>query len=323
MVTSSQPSVTELFAGAGLLSEAFRQIGCDIQAAYELDPFACASYRQNVGSHIECADLARLRPRGKCDILAAGPPCQGFSTLGKRDPNDVRNSLSLIVLKWAAKLKPRIVVIENVAAYSSSPVHDQVCAGLGKLGFGVTTLVLNAADYGSCQLRLRSFTIGLRGSEPSLKPRRRRGGAVRDAWEGLEKTKDSALMAYAPKPSSLAKDRFQATPAGGDKRSIMVRAPHLAAPSWWRSPGAVTDVWGRMHWSRPSNTIRTSFQNPSKGRYVHPEEDRVITLREGARLQGIPDRWILEGSPTQVARQIGNGVPLPLGRAVGRALLSL
>lgn len=78
-----------------------------------------------------------------------------------------------------------------------------------------------------------------------------------------------------------------------------------------------------MRWDRPANTIRCEFQNPSKGRYIHPDFDRVLSLCEGARLQGLPDSWFFEGGPTSVARQIGNGVPLALGIAVGRRVASL
>src|SRR3546814_6511144 len=75
-----------------------------------------------------------------------------------------------------------------------------------------------------------------------------------------------------------------------------------------------TDVWGRIDPDQPSNTIRCTFQNPSKGRYLHPIENRTLSLREGARLQGVPDCWTFAGRPYPVARQIGNGVPVPLAR---------
>jgi DNA-methyltransferase (dcm) len=323
MKHGSAPSVIELFAGAGLLSEAFRQVGYHIVAAYELDKLACESYARNIGNHIECADLSALRPKGACDVLVAGPPCQGFSTLGKRDPNDPRNAMSLVVPRWAKKVRPKVIVVENVAAFAETPVHDELVTTLESLNYSTTTVVLDAADHGASQFRLRSFTIAARTGIASLKIRRRRGGSVRTAWQGINRGADDRTMSYAPIPSPLALSRFQATPPGGDKRSIMETAPHLATRSWWAAPDAVTDVWGRMHWDAPSNTIRTTFQNPSKGRYVHPDENRVITLREGARLQGVPDDWRFHGSPTQIARQIGNGVPVPLGRAVARAVLTL
>lgn len=100
----------------------------------------------------------------------------------------------------------------------------------------------------------------------------------------------------------------------------MRSAPSLAPSSWWRVRCQATDVWGRMLWDEPANTLRTALQNPSKGRYIHPERHRVISLREAARLHSVPDSWTFVGTHYQVARQIGNGVPWQLGRAVARAV---
>lgn len=322
MTQSTAPKVIELFAGAGLLGYAFREAGCVIEHAYEMDPTAVKSHSRNVQSDVTCVDLTKQRPTGKCDILIAGPPCQGFSTLGKQLPNDPRNSLSLLVADWACKLQPEIVVIENVAAFIETPSWIKMTRRLRRNGFHVASIILNAADYGVAQRRIRSFTIATKRSDLAIKPRRRPARVIRDAWRELPNSNSDGIMSYAPKPSELAYKRFLATPPRGDKRSIMESAPELAPASWWNTPNAVTDVWGRMNWESQANTLRTAFQNPSKGRYVHPKKHRVITLREGARLQGIPDRWQFEGSPTQIARQIGNGVPIPLGKAVARSVVN-
>jgi DNA (cytosine-5)-methyltransferase 1 len=118
------------------------------------------------------------------------------------------------------------------------------------------------------------------------------------------------------KPSKLAAGRMAQIPIGGDKRDLMRAAPELCPPSWAVVGCQATDVWGRIDPAKPANTLRCAFQNPSKGRYIHPTEDRVLSLREGARLQGVPDEWVFEGRDYPVARQIGNGVPVPLARAV-------
>ena len=115
--------------------------------------------------------------------------------------------------------------------------------------------------------------------------------------------------------------RMRVIPPGGDKRDVMRAAPELAPPSWWKIRGEATDVWGRMLWDEPCNTLRTALLNASKGRYIHPEQDRVITLREAARLHSVRDDWRFAGTPYQVARQIGNGVPPALGRVVARAVM--
>ena len=112
--------------------------------------------------------------------------------------------------------------------------------------------------------------------------------------------------------------RFAAIPPGGDRRDLPDR---LKAPCWRRHDSGARDVMGRLHWDRPSVTIRTGFTKPEKGRYLHPSEDRAITHYEAALLQGFPDTHRFIGSRTSIARQIGNAVPVQLGSAVARRLL--
>jgi len=323
---SSRPAVVDLFSGAGFLSHAFRREGFEIRHAIEADPAAAATYSKNLGQHVIVADVRRVRPNGKCDVLIAGPPCQGFSSLGKRDSNDPRNLLSLEVLRWAQEVRPQVVVIENVARFVESRVWWRVTTGLRRLGFDIEATVLNAKDFGVPQLRLRSFTIAWRGGSPPPLIERGRGTrveTVRQAWVGLPAYPDGQNNHYAPAPSAIALARFRCIPPGGDKRDVMRRRPGLAPPSWWKIAGEATDVWGRMDWDRPSNTLRTCFNSASKGRYVHPEQHRVISLREAARLQSVPDSFSFLGWPFEIARQIGNGVPPALGRSVARAVREL
>ncbi|HKO42696.1 MAG TPA: DNA cytosine methyltransferase [Pyrinomonadaceae bacterium] len=317
----TSPIVQELFSGAGFLSHSFAVEGFQIVGAVEIDSIAGATYRRNVGDHVMINDVRAIAPRGRCDVLCCGSPCQSYSTLGKKDPNDPRHLLSLEVVKWAKKLMPRTIVIENVPAFLDAPVWRLLARRLRRLGYQVEPIVLNALDFGAPQQRVRSFTLAFKGRMPSVKvstksPKR----TVRQAWEGLPAKPNGINHHYAPFPSDLALARMQVIPPGGDKRDVMRNAPHLAAPSWWNLRSEITDVWGRMDWDEPSNTIRTCLLNPSKGRYIHPDQDRVISLREAARLQTVPDSWVFCGLPTQIARQIGNGVPIVLGRAVARAV---
>jgi len=317
-----RPIAIDLYAGAGLLSYAFAREGFVVEQAVEADPEAAATYATNLGPHVVVGDVRRATPRGKCDVLIAGPPCQGFSSLGKRDSRDPRNLLSLEVIRWAQATRPQVVVIENVARFVESRVWWRVTTALRRMGYEITAAVLNAADFGVPQLRLRSFTLAWRREEPRIVARRSaRAETVRQAWAGLPARPDGRNNHYSPMPSPLALARLRCIPPGGDKRDIMRRRPALAPRSWWKTACEATDVWGRMEWDRPSNTLRTCFNNASKGRYVHPEQHRVISLREAARLQSIPDSFRFQGWPIDIARQIGNGVPPRLGRAVARAVL--
>jgi DNA (cytosine-5)-methyltransferase 1 len=319
---SRKPTVIDLFSGAGLFSLAFCESGFRIIQAVEIDPVAATSYAANIGNHITVGDVAAFAPIAKCDVLIAGPPCQGFSTLGARRADDPRNTLSLQVVRWAKLASPKIVVIENVAAFLNSATWSQVARSLRRLGYGVAAFELDAADYQVPQFRRRSFTVatldGLRFAPP--RPRSKRT-CVREALHGLPSEPDGRNHHYSPEPSRLALSRMKAIRPGGDKRDVMKRAPHLAPPSWWRLSCQVTDAWGRMEWESPCNTLRTALQNPSKGRYIHPEQHRVISLREAARLHTIPDTFKFEGRPTHVARQIGNSVPPNLGRAIAQRVL--
>jgi len=320
---SVKPIAVELFAGAGLLSHALKREGFTITFAVELDPICCKTYRRNVGHHIVCSDVRNASYEGPCDILVAGPPCQGFSTLNRKRHNDVRQLLTYEVVNWVERLKPSVVAIENVAAFLETEHYQAVRDRLERLGYLVEARVLDAADFGVPQFRRRSFLVASKLGPLEWPKTVAKTVSVRQAWKGLSEEPDGANMHTAPIPSPLALSRMMVINPGGDKRDVMAARPELGAPSWFRLGVEITDVWGRLHWDRPSNTLRTAMQNPSKGRYIHPEQNRVISLREAARLHSIPDSWVFEGSPTQIARQLGNSVPPKLGRALAKQLRAL
>ena len=311
----------DLFSGAGLFSQGFVAAGFRCAGAVELDAFAVESYRRNVGPEIVRGSVQDHAPSGQADVVIAGPPCQGFSTLGRRDPTDERNALCLEVARWAGLAEAKVVVVENVPPFLASPRWEAMAASLRQAGMTIETWELDAADFGVPQRRRRSFTVASRVGQIGAPPPSEPGGHAGKVFEGL----DEAVAARDPMhrwpvPSVLAAARIALVPEGGDKRDILRAAPHLCPPSWERVGGNATDVYGRMDPRAPANTIRCTFQNPSKGRYLHPTENRVISLREGARLQGIPDSWTLAGGHYPVSRQIGNGVPVPLAEAVAKRI---
>lgn len=304
----------DMFSGAGLFSEAGRQAGLEPTFAIDVSSDAIQSYNANIAQVGVVGSVLDDRTLPQADVLIAGPPCQGFSTLGRRDPQDERSALSLAVLDWAAIVSPSVVVVENVPPFLRSSHWERLAGGFRAQGFSVQAWELEAADFGAPQRRRRAFTIASRIgdlAEPRKSACRARAGEVFS-----RPIKASDPMHTWPQPSELAAQRFALIPPKGDKRDVMQAAPELCPPSWERVGIHATDVWGRIDPERPSNTIRCTFQNPSKGRYIHPVEDRVISLREAARLQGVPDDWVFAGKPYPVARQIGNGVPVQLGLAV-------
>lgn len=311
----------DLFSGAGLMTEGFRQNGFRSIFAAEADGRAVASFNRNIENVAHVWDVRNVNEMVKAQVILAGPPCQGFSTLGKRDSNDERNKLSLTVLSWMESAKPDVVVIENVPQFVQSVYWRKIQEEARTLDYESCHWILNAADFGAPQRRTRAFCILSRiglPDEPSTTHKRH--VTVRQAFKDLPKTPTEELQHIAPVPQGIAYERIRLIPPKGDKRDVLRKAPHLCPPSWALIGAQAVDVWGRMNIDEPSNTIRCSFQNPSKGRYLHPTEDRVITIREGARLQGIPDSWVFEGDRTSIARQIGNGVPIPLANAVAKAI---
>ena len=317
-----KPGFVDLFCGAGLLSHAFRSCGFQPQYAIDLDRNAIASYRRNVSKCAEVADVSEVATGLSTDVLIAGPPCQGFSTLGHRDPKDARNGLGLYIINWAKSLLPRVIVIENVPGFVKTFWFQKLSKGLENQGYTISVFVLKATDYGTAQKRIRAFTIATKIGPiqipvPGKSPTR----SFRDAVES-KPIKSNDPMHIWPRPTDLAFNRFAAIPPLGGKKELMLNRPDLCPLSWSRIPNEATDVWGRINPDIPTNTIRCSFLSPSKGRYIHPEENRSISLREGARLQGIPDNWVMHGKPGPIARQIGNGVPIPLGKAVARSVMN-
>lgn len=320
----SRPTVVDLFAGAGLFSLAFEREGFRVVRAIELDRHAVHTYALNFKACVDNADIRQCQPLGRCDVIIAGPPCQGFSTLGKRDADDPRNLLSLEIARFAAVMKPQVIVIENVEGFVGSGSWKTLARRLERLGYAVKAELCDAIDFGVAQRRVRSATFATRvGPIAAYTPRRSEPVTVREAWDGLPVRPNGEGLNISLPTSPLALARMRVIPPGGDKRDILAKAPHLAPPSWFgRRRIDVTDVWGRMEWDKPSNTLRTEFVNPSKGRYIHPAQHRVISLREATRLHSIPDSFkFAQNVPYIVARQIGNSVPPLMGRALARRVM--
>lgn len=316
-----RPRFVDLFCGAGLLSHSFKSSGFKPLLAVDVDAKAVRSYRRNIAKCAQVADVRVVPDDLSADVIIAGPPCQGFSTLGRRDPLDARNELGLSVVNWAEKLSPQVVVIENVPNFLNSAWFNTIKERLISLGYEIQIFVLDAEDFGVAQRRRRAFTIASKiGSVDTPKPRMSKARTFRDVVLNRPVHECDPMHTW-PIPSELALERFSHIPLGGGKDSLINNRPDLCPPSWFKIRGQATDVWSRIAPDSPTNTIRCAFQNPSKGRYIHPFEDRVLSLREAARLQGIPDSWLMYGEPYPIARQIGNGVPIPLGRAIAKRVL--
>jgi len=342
----------DLFAGAGGLTLGFELANAEQDSvryepvlAVEHDPAAALTYKANFGVSVFDGDIEAVDPTiyPEAELILGGPPCQGFSPLG-RDRDDrsrrVLNSLWEHFLAAVIKVEPRAFVIENVPEFQKSAEFAELRLRMAShpllreygYGFGV----LNAVDYGVPQRRRRGILIAARAraevpwppppthGESSLftRPYRTVREAIgdlpplptTDAPTTLDGVQDLHIR-RSPRRTSL--ERYRAIPEGGNRFDLQRRRPDLTPSCWLNKPTGTTDVMGRLWWDRPAFTIRTEFYKPEKGRYLHPKQHRPITHREAARLQCFPDSFIFEGTKIEIARQIGNAVPPLLAKAIG------
>lgn len=338
-----KPVFIDLFAGAGGLSIGLEQAGFELVAATDWDHWSCETLRANhpnilvkegdiVGLDLE--EFERELGVKEVDVIVGGPPCQGFSQLGKREKTDPRNQLWRQYMRFVAHFNPKIFVIENVPQLLVSDEYPQIKAMAEGLGYSVKEKILHAVDYGVPQKRKRAIIIGSRIGEPEhptethvdpakinlLNHTRKIWRTVRDVIGDLPKKPTGENWHVGRNPTPLSLERYKHVPEGGNRFDL----PTALMPDCWkRKKTGSTDVFGRLSWDKPSLTIRTEFFKPEKGRYLHPKEHRPITIREAARIQTFPDTYVIVGSNVQAAKQVGNAVPAELARNIGKKLLEL
>jgi DNA (cytosine-5)-methyltransferase 1 len=340
------PTVVDLFSGCGGLTQGFVHGGFTTVAAVELDATAAATYAANFGEdHVHAVDIADFRDVPEADVVIGGPPCQGFSNLGTKDPADPRNKLWQEYVRVVLAANPQVFVLENVERFFRSPefrlLLDELDHGRLRAWRWHTAAVLNAADYGVPQRRQRMIVLASRVGPIEVPP----PSCARSGWRTVRNAighvpfepvsvdlpavrvdllgrrlrgpfkMTEVHVGRRPQPISL--ERYQHIPPGGGRFDLPDR---LLPPCWAKKRTGTTDVMGRMLWDAPSLTIRTEFFKPEKGQYLHPECHRPITHREAALLQTFPESFVWCGSKTDIARQIGNAVPPRLAQSLAAAV---
>lgn len=308
--------VVSLFTGCGGLDLGFEAAGCDTIAAVDNDFEACKTLRYNRPKwEIFEGDIRDYNPVIRdVDIVIGGPPCQGFSTAGKGDPNDPRNFLWQEYMRVVDQLQPRAVVLENVSALAHKKNGDHltgIMSTLEEQGYGFAMGVLNAADYGVPQSRRRLIVVGLRDGTPTLPAPTHKGKhvTVRQALAGLDGNFDPEFSHVPPRHAPHVVERWSRL------------APGESDPNYRRA---------RLDADKPSTTIRAGGGYGPRGDHlagfhppIHPWHPRQLTVREAARLQSFPDDWIFKGSKTAQGRQVGNAVPVRLAEAIGSHVVSM
>jgi DNA (cytosine-5)-methyltransferase 1 len=317
----------------------FKNAGFEPVFAIDADRHAMETYRLNFGDHGICGDVRTVQRFPQADIVIGGPPCQGFSRLGKQTHGRPTkksyegNGLWEDFMRCVAQVQPRAFVIENVPDFFKHFAWSGVQRKAKKLEYQLAFGILNAADYGVPQRRQRAIVVGCREAlprlpEPTHYPDENLLGlpvwkTVRDAIGDLPLQPDNKNRHDRRNVSELAIRRYKSIPPGGNRKNI---PDEIQLPCWKnKNPrsGGSADLMGRLRWDMPALTIRTEFQKPEKGRYLHPQAHRSITVREGARLQTFPDTFLFAGSNFQAAKQIGNAVPVLLAQRIAETVRSL
>ncbi len=329
-------SAIDLFCGAGGLTEGLRQAGFSVIGAIDNEPLAVETYKANHSKtkvwEIDIKKMAASRlmrelalGKGELDLLAGCPPCQGFSSMrtlnGSKDIHDSRNDLVFHFLRFVRVLRPKAIMMENVPALADDWRIERMLEDLGKLGYKANVKILNAADFGVPQRRRRMILLGSKNGTLDVPRKADSVRTVRDVIADLEKpgNSDDPLHDFGEKRSERISDLIKKIPKDGGSRTDL--HPDLQLPCHKKCNG-FKDVYGRMAWDDVAPTITSGCTNPSKGRFLHPVQNRAITLREAALLQSFRYDYYfsLRKGKQPAAVLIGNALPPELIRRQGEAI---
>ena len=344
-------NVLDLFAGVGGLSYGFSVIpGYNIVAANEIHKEISKAYTLNhpetVMLNCDISDLTEevlstvLKGR-KIDIIVGGPPCQSYSTLGKREMDDRAN-----LFKQYARIlnltRPRIFVYENVLGLLSMDkgrLFKKIQKEFEKLGYVLKYEVMNAADYGVPQLRERVILVGMLGENTFTYPKKTHGEGLLpyvtladalgdlpelkggEAKEFYLKDPDNDFLRFVRKDTSVLTEHEAPINHEGLQRIMETLKDGQTKddlPEDIRPKSGFGNTYAKLWWNKPSTTITRNFSTPSSSRCIHPRDSRALTIREGARLQSFPDDYKLYGSKSSKRLAIGNAVPPLLSVALAK-----
>lgn len=301
-----------LFSGAGVLDKGFIDQGFKPQIALELEEDMVETYRYNLGDHVKQADISQYDinsiPDG--EILIGGSPCQDFSNANRRTGKIIDSPKNLLIRKYievARHMKSlKVFVLENVPQLITKGAKfiDEIRQDLSD--FNITINKVNSVDFGSAQSRERAIIIGSKIGKIELKKSIiHMYKTVRQAFEGLTDNISNQLDFSKPKADTLKKMMF--VKPGGNFKDI---------PKEYRGKGCHSNLFKRLEWDKPSITIA----NPRKSNILHPEENRILSVRECARLFDLPDSFKFLGKLSNKQQMIANSVPLKLATAIARTI---
>lgn len=319
-----EPVVADLCCGMGGLSLSARELGMRVVLGVDIDAHAGRTFQKNFpdaqflqGSVRSAPVLARclkvlepLQRAGHPFVLLSGPPCQGFSVAGPRDPADPRNQILMAVARAIASLKPECAFVENVSMVLAETHRNRVrqfTQKLAEAGYSVHCLVLNAADFGVAQKRRRAFFLV---SKQQLDAQELQDRV--DALKQPEFNVRKALLGL-PRPP-VRPDDYDDEQDYGDyfNHFAMQHSKRVINKIARLKPGTGPMSYRRLHPSKPAKTLFSGHRAPP----AHHRDPRSITVREAARLQGFPDSFRVYGSFASQMQQVTNSVPPPLAKVV-------
>ncbi len=335
----SKPSALSLYSGAGGLDLGFRNAGFELTWANDADRFAVETYRANIGPHAVAGDICAIRvPEIEPTVVIGGPPCQGFSVIGRMQPSDPRSRHVFHFLDVVGRLAPEAFVMENVKALGANPrwapLRDELRRRAESLGYATRLVVLNAAHYGVAQARERMFLLGRRGSSPPPAPiptTAERPPTVRDALATLppfgtpgNDTASGARVVPSRDPVMRPTAHAGSLLFNGSGRPLDLDRPAKTLPaSMGGNATPIIDQEELRHGAQPWVVgYHRHLQNGGAPLATAPTRLRRLTVEEAAALQSFPRGFRFCGPRVAQYRQVGNAVPPRLAEAVARALLA-
>lgn len=339
----NQYKCIDSFSGAGGLCLGLIEAGFDVLYSFDIDSKAIATINSNQayfkGHKAEVRNIYDINPQellsslnlqsGELDLFAGGPPCQGFSIQRIGADTDKRNHLVEEYIDKVIAIRPKMFILENVPGIEGKRGHDllhNVLAKVEKTGYFIHEKTLDAQEFGVPQRRRRVVIVGERKdhkaplfeypqpSESRITVRDTIGSLPVPPVDGKEHPDVSLHRRDRLSAKNIA--RLQALKPGQGRDFL---PPELLADCHKVSSNVIghRNVYGRMPWDDVSPTITARFDSFTRGMFGHPEQDRSISLREGAMLQTFPVDFMFVGNKVDIARQIGNAVPVKMAKAIG------
>lgn len=322
--TAGKPTAIDLFCGCGGLAVGLKKAGFRVLAAVDVDPLSIKTYKANHKNvDVWETDIRKLKPaellmkigikKGELSLLAGCPPCQGFSTMrtlnGAIRIEDSRNDLLFEFQRFVEALRPRAVMLENVPGLAEDERFTYFRKKMRRLGYIGEHRILNAAEYAVPQRRRRLIYLAGLGFGIPFADKASKQITVRDAIDGLPKAGGSGdpIHDMPEHRTPRVMEIIRRIPKDGGSRTDL---PEKFQLECHKRCSGFKDVYGRIAWNDVAPTITSGCFNPSKGRFLHPEENRAITMREAALLQGFP-RWYKfpTDNKSALALMIGNALP--------------